>query len=572
MPTTTDKSDALTTGLRFLIELPDGDRRGLKQLREGLAAELGPGWPVSYLFPRPRTSDLNRFFVTWGQVPASPAYPMSALGYDMARGLADRLHAEVEPDLPSSAYRQDGAHPSVGPRAVVADEMLVAEASPAAAARSASDKHWSVENVRAPQAWQLAPRPGGKARGAGILIGHIDTGYTQHPEIYPDALNLAIDRDVLDGDDDALDPLIKRWFFPLDNPGHGTGTGCVIASRSAGQVVGSAPEAVLVPIRTVKSVVQVFDGDVARAVDYARSVGCSVISMSIGGRGFNGLQAAIKRAVDDGMIVMAAAGNYVGFVTAPASYPECLAVAATNVDDQPWSGSSRGDQVDISAPGQAVWTAATNKGSNGPVYTVEQGDGTSFAVATLAGVAALWLAHHGPATIKQKYGSSTQEVFRMLVALTCRTPAGWDNSRYGAGIVDAEALLKAPLPPRPALARAAGAGPAEEAPPDRYQGALGQLAATWSDRSIADIERSLSAKLAGPAASAFETAGQSATLARYASELRYLAGEDPLLHQALVPPPAELIERLAAPATMQDTIDLRVRSGISRGLAEALAG
>ena len=82
---------------------------------------------------------------------------------------------------------------------------------------------------------------------------------------------------------------------------------------------------------------------------------------------------------------MAAAGNYVGFVTAPASYPECLAVAATNVDDQPWSGSSRGAQVDISAPGQAVWTAATNKGPNGPVYTVEQGDGTSFAVATWPG-------------------------------------------------------------------------------------------------------------------------------------------------------------------------------------------
>jgi hypothetical protein len=206
------------------------------------------------------------------------------------------------------------------------------------------------------------------------------------------------------------------------------------------------------------------------------------------------------------------------------------------------------------------------------VYTVEQGDGTSFAVATLAGVAALWLAHHGPAAIKQKYGSSTQEVFRMLVTLTCRTPAGWDSSRYGAGIVDAEALLKAPLPPRPALAMAAGAGPAEEALPDQYQGALGQLAATWSDRSIADIERSLTAKLAGPAASAFETAGQSATLARYASELRYLAGEDPLLHQALVPPPAELIERLAAPAAVQDTIDLRVRSGVSRGLAEALGG
>ena len=76
---------------------------------------------------------------------------------------------------------------------------------------------------------QPSPRPGGAAAGAGILVGHIDTGYTHHDEIYPDALDLTIDRDILDGDDDALDPLIKRWWFPLDNPGHGTGTSCVIA-------------------------------------------------------------------------------------------------------------------------------------------------------------------------------------------------------------------------------------------------------------------------------------------------------------------------------------------------------
>ena len=211
----------------------------------------------------------------------------------------------------------------------------------------------------------------------------------------------------------------------------------------------------MVPIRSIISVVQVLDGDIARAVDYARSVGCRVISMSLGGRGFNGLQAAIARAVDEGVIVMAAAGNYVGFVSAPASYPECLAVAASTIDDQPWSGSSRGSEVDISAPGQAVWTAATNKGPNGPVYSIEQGDGTSFAVAALAGIAALWLAHHDPAAIAAKYGGRTQEMFRSLVAQTCRTPPGWDTSRYGAGIVDAKALLDAALPALPPAVPAA---------------------------------------------------------------------------------------------------------------------
>ena len=103
-----------TVGLRFLIEVPPDDDRGLGELRTSLRDELGPDWQVSYLFPQPRTKDLSRFFVTRGQVPASPAYPLSALGYDMARGLADRLRAVVEPDLPSSAYRQDGPNAGVG--------------------------------------------------------------------------------------------------------------------------------------------------------------------------------------------------------------------------------------------------------------------------------------------------------------------------------------------------------------------------------------------------------------------------------------------------------------------------
>jgi subtilisin family serine protease len=551
-----------TVGLRFLIEVPPDDDRGLGELRTKLRDELGPDWQVSYLFPQPRTKDLSRFFVTRGQVPASPAYPLSALGYDMARGLADRLGAVVEPDLPSSAYRQDGPNAGVGQNAVVADETLAANSGLAAAVASAADKRWNVKNVNATQAWRLKPKPGGAARGAGIRVGHIDTGYTEHPEIFPAALDLGIDRDILDNDDDAKDPLIKRWWFPLDDPGHGTGTSCVIASRSTGQVVGVAPEAVLVPIRSIVSVVQVLDGDVARAVDYARSVGCRVISMSLGGRGFNGLQAAIRRAVDEGLIVMAAAGNYVGFVAAPASYPECLAVAATNVDDQPWSGSSRGAQVDISAPGQAVWTAATNQGADGPAYSVEQRDGTSFAVAGLAGVAALWLAHHGADAIKDKYGGATQEVFRLLVTLTCRVPIGWDGSRYGAGIVDAAALLKAPLPDPPGLSLASGDDDAEDVV-EPNQGPMAQLAATFSDRSIAEIERSLSARFGGLAATAVDD-----PIARYASEIRYLAGEDPLLHQALVPPTTEALA--VAGRSVAAAVDSRVRSGVSRGLAEAL--
>ena len=81
--------------------------------------------------------------------------------------------------------------------------------------------------------------------------------------------------------------------------------------------------------------------------------------MSLGGKGFFGLKEEIQRAVDGGIIVMAAAGNYVRFVTAPASYDNCLAVAATGPNDSLWDGSSRGRAVDVAMPARRSTTPAT---------------------------------------------------------------------------------------------------------------------------------------------------------------------------------------------------------------------
>jgi len=221
-----------------------------------------------------------------------------------------------------------------------------------------SDLQWARRAIRCEEAWALAPPAGGRVRGEGILIGHPDTGYTDHFALGLGALNLGVDRDVIDNDDNALDPLVPpdQSPWPLPSPGHGTATGSVIAGRGSEQVgvVGVAPRATLAPIRAIESVVQLCDSDVARAVDHARQVNCHVVSMSLGGRGFFGLREAIQRAVDSGMIVMAAAGNVAPMVVAPASYDNCIAVAAVGVGDLRWPNSANGPAVDMSAPGWAV--------------------------------------------------------------------------------------------------------------------------------------------------------------------------------------------------------------------------
>jgi len=294
---------------------------------------------VAYLFGSDVAGDaeLGRFFEV-----VVPAAVDGRSAWDYAYALQKELPqgSTVEPDLPSSLGTPDPDQ---------AVELEVVEAADAF--------HWALELVRAPQAWAVQPAPGGSSTGSGIVVGHPDTGYVIHEELEPQALDLTRDRDVVSGDDDATDPLESGRFPEFLQPGHGTRTASVIVGRRTGVLAGVAPEATLVPIRTVRSVVQVLDGDVAKAVNYARTSGCHVISMSLGGLGFSGLEQAINRVVREGLIVLAAAGNFIPFhiVCWPARYRNCIAVAAVNSREKPWKDSSRGGKIAVSAPGESVW-------------------------------------------------------------------------------------------------------------------------------------------------------------------------------------------------------------------------
>lgn len=368
----------------------------------------------------------------------------------------------VEADVPVTAFDRPGtAFDQEDPRGAF---------GPDADLPGTEAKDWARRAIRCERAWEVVRDSGGKP-GAGVLVGHPDTGYTLHPRLGRQALDLDRDWDAISDDDDALDPLVPpdESPWPLPSPGHGTATGSVIAGRGTEQdgVVGVAPAAVLVPVRAVESVVQLFDSDVARAVHHARSAGCHVVSMSLGGKGFIGLREAVRQAVDSGMIVMAAAGNKVGVVVAPASYDHCIAVAATGIDDTPWPGTSRGRAVDISAPGWSVHAAVFEWDTRPPRQSVRRSSGTSYAVAHLAGVAALWLGHHGVDALKQRYGPSrVQAVFLHLLRQAGRRPAEWDTA-LGTGIVDAGGLLSAPLPRPEDVPDDVGAFGAGDDPVDR---------------------------------------------------------------------------------------------------------
>lgn len=518
------KPDREATFLRLLVEAPSGDDQQEAALRRVVRETLrldaiGRPWRVARLFePIGGQVDpaLTRFFEVTGYVVATPTYPLQKLGFELAYGLAGRGVGAVQPDLPSGAFAPDPA-PDL-------------PAEPGLRAADASSQHlpgtdvptWALDNIRCRDAWTVPP--GSAAMGAGIVIGQPDTGFTDHPELGDNALDLTRDWDLLRDDDDAHDPLERRWWFPLDSPGHGTSTASVIVSREQLRVTGAAPRSTLVPLRTVKSVVQVFDGDVAKAVDRAHRTGCHVISMSLGGVGFfNGLQATIRRAVEDGVIVCAAAGNKVGFVVAPARFPECIAVAATNIQDRPWTGSSRGSEVDVAAPGESVWVADVRLNESPPRYDVSRHSGTSFAVTLVAATAALWLARHDRDQLIVRYGRNRiQAAFLHLVRTTGhRRPGGWDGDRYGVGIIDAQALLAAPLPAADAVTDAPAAdAPLVSDPLSKLNGLVPQL----SREELAD-------RLSGILG--VEQGELDEYLERFGAELAYLLSEDATVRRRL---------------------------------------
>ena len=308
---------------------------------------------------------------------------------------------------------------------------------------------WSLDQCRVPQAWARI-RTDGRRPGEGVRIGHPDSGFLPHTEMDSGRVLGALDWDFIDDDESARTQKAKHGS-------HGLATASVIMSGTgdaSDRISGPALHAEILPMRVtkpglVRPTPVLLHGGMRRlrdAVDYARRHDCHVISMSLGGPGHRGLHKAIRRATDAGVIVLAAAGNQVSFVVWPARYAETIAVAASNIERKPWKGSCRGKAVDVTAPGESVWRATFSDSGE----TVGRSYGTSYAVATVAGIAALWRSYHADA-LATFPPAQIPEILRRLLKRSATSNAHLPRNEFGAGIVDALALIETPLPKRAAV-------------------------------------------------------------------------------------------------------------------------
>ena len=218
-----------------------------------------------------------------------------------------------------------------------------------------------------------------------IIIAILDTGVNEHSELQG---RLVPGYDYVYNDND-----------PNDVQGHGTACAGIAAAKGNNNsgIAGVCWDCSIMPVKVLGDDGYGDDATIGAAIQQTASQGVQIISMSLGGGGYNSyLDNSISYAVEQGTTVFAASGNdNNGTLSYPAGYTDCIAVGAmspcnerknpSSCDGEGYWGSNYGSTLDFMAPGVRIHTITSSGG-----YT-STFNGTSSACPHAAGVAGLIL-------------------------------------------------------------------------------------------------------------------------------------------------------------------------------------
>jgi serine protease AprX len=311
--------------------------------------------------------------------------------------------------------------------------------------------------------------------GTGIGVAVIDSGVTTwHDDLSETGVpgSQRVDQFV---------DFVNGQQTPYDDYGHGTHVAGIIAGNgfdSGGARAGIAPGARLLILKVLDASGRGRISDVIAAIDYVVShqatFNTRIINLSVGAGVFESynsdlLTLAAKKAVDRGIVVVAAAGNagrnsqgrdVYGGTTAPGNAPWVLTVGASSTqgtsdrgDDVTAGFSSRGptgidraakpDLVapgvgieSLSAPQSTLYTARSQYLMNGTVTTSFMPyfvlSGTSQAAPVVAGTVALML---------QANPALTPNAVKAILQYTAQNYEGYDALTEGAGFLNARSAV-----------------------------------------------------------------------------------------------------------------------------------
>jgi serine protease len=210
---------------------------------------------------------------------------------------------------------------------------------------------------------------------------------------------------VIDTGLDMKHPDLQAQLLPSYNaaspasPGirdiHGTHVAGIIGATVNNGVGahGINPNVKILPIDVFNDSWGASDYVIAQGILYAIEKGAKVINMSLGGY-FSSpiLEDAVKKAIDAGITVVAAAGNEsTDMYSIPASYEGVISVGATDSKNHLANFSNYGPSVDLVAPGVDVYSTVYDPTKGASFAKLS---GTSMASPIVAGVASLILSKY----------------------------------------------------------------------------------------------------------------------------------------------------------------------------------
>lgn len=284
---------------------------------------------------------------------------------------------------------------------------------------------WHIEQLNVPKTWQ-------HTRGEGIRVMVIDTGCSDHPDLFGN-----IDR-----------PASRSFlrFEPgiLDQNGHQTHVmGIIGAIDNEFGMVGVAPDCTMI---SVKVLGQSGAGDfqaIKNALRYAKQVRPHVINMSLGAHVHDPeLHQLIRELYAMHIPIICAAGNdgRSNAVNYPAKYPETIAVTAYDKNGRPARFNSTGPQVDFAAPGVQVYSTWLN---NGYAFL----DGTSMACPVITGIVTLLLAKHFKQELEcgENDCRTVEQIRHHLIKYADRNGVIGRDTIWGYGVIDVKQAIVNPM-------------------------------------------------------------------------------------------------------------------------------
>ncbi|MEM0330126.1 MAG: S8 family serine peptidase, partial [Archaeoglobaceae archaeon] len=203
----------------------------------------------------------------------------------------------------------------------------------------------SVPLINASEVWNLG------YNGSGVKIAILDTGInSSHGDFYFEDGTPKIIYSVDLTDDGTAEDL----------NGHGTHVASIAAGTgNETEFKGVAPGAYLMNVKVLNQSGWGYNSWIIQGIEHAVGNGTDIISMSLGSiptSGEDPLSLACDAAVENGVIVVAAAGNYGDYYTisSPGSAKKVITVGATDKTDQIASFSSRGPTLDYRVKPEVV--------------------------------------------------------------------------------------------------------------------------------------------------------------------------------------------------------------------------